>query len=80
MVDEPSRPLDRAKTVHDNQNYTIANSNDNEEHHREDRSASAAAVHQDRNAETNNYTITTVPNSPAEPPRQRKTMPPRQAR
>ena len=65
MVDEPPKPLDRAKTVHDNQNYTIANSNDNEEHHREDRSASAAADHQDRNEKTSNYTNTTVPNPPA---------------
>ena len=42
MVDKPSMPLDRAKTVHDNDNYTMASSNDNDEHHRNDRCASVA--------------------------------------
>ena len=56
MVDKPSMPLDRAKTVHDNENYTLASSNDNDEHHREDRSASAAAAHQDRNEGISSYT------------------------
>ena len=68
MVDEPSRPQDRAKTVHNYHNYTIANSNDNEEHHQEDRSASTVADHQDWNEKASNFTNTTVPNPPAEPP------------
>ena len=75
MVDEPSRPQDRAKTVHNYHNYTIANSNDNEEHHQEDRSASTVADHQDWNEKASNFTNTTVPNPPAEPARQRQTVP-----
>ena len=80
MVDKPSMPPDRAKTVHNNMNYTIASSNDDADQHRGGRNLADVPAYHNQSGKPSILTSTTTPNPPLNLPLRAPKLPPDQAR
>ena len=61
-------PLERAKTDHNNTNYSIATNNDDDRKWRGSQNAAGVPIHSTKSEEPSAPNNTTTPDPPAEPP------------